>query len=305
LQRLAQNGKSDVAQLLEYRKVNKILTAFLPTYRELVTSEGLIHSNFNPDGTRTGRLSSSDPNWQQVPKQLKHLIKPARPGQKFVTFDLSAIEPVVLAKFSEDEALCKLILSGKSFHSNNAKSMFALPCSVDEVATLYSDKRRLAKTIGLAILYGAGWKQVQLAGKKEGVMFEEKECRAIVANLRETYSGVWQYKKNLDKQLEAGEVLYNLFGRPLRIDDPEDVYMKGLNSLVQSSASDLCLQIAQDIQDKGYGIPVLFVHDSITTAVNDASAEAGIKRQFEKYVFKTKWGDIRVACEGGVSEALE
>ncbi len=305
LNRLANEGKEDVKLLLKYRDIQKTLTGFIPTYKELTTAEGRIHSSFNMDGTRTGRLSASGPNWQQTPPELKHLVIPD-PGTVFVTYDLSAIEPLVLAYYSEDPELVKLIVEGRSFHSANAKAMFSLECDESQVGELHPKLRKLAKTVGLAILYGAGWRRVEIASKQAGIELSESQCKEVVYRIRDTYKGVWTFKQELDSELETGAVIFNLLGRPIKIHSTNEVYMKGLNTLVQSSASDLCLKISENISKIGDGVqPLIWVHDSIVTRVPSQKAEHYskiIKATFEAFKFETKYGILEVKCDGGVSE---
>lgn len=283
LQRLSREDES-VKKLLELRKATKLVTAFLPKYLANRTSEDRIHADFNIDGTRTGRLSSSGAaNLQQVPRDMKHIFI-ADPNMTFVTYDVTAIEPLLMAYYSEDAALTKLIQEGKSLHSVNAVIMFGLDCTDEEVKEKYPVQRQIAKTIGLACLYGAGWRQVQLACRKEGIFFTESECKNIVKRIRNTYQGVWDFKQELDRVLESEEVIYNYMGRPIKFINQEDVYMQGFNTLIQGSASDIVLDIGLEIDQKLPAIPVLFVHDSIISITMEENAE-NVDREIQS-IFK-------------------
>lgn len=310
LQRLS-NTNPEVKLLLDYREANKLVTAFLPKYLELAHNSR-IYTNFNIDGTRTGRLSSSSPNMQQHPRELKHLFK-ATPGKKLITYDLTAIEPLVMAYITGDDALCDVVLSGKSIHSVNAITMFGLECDESEVKTKYPEFRQIAKVLGLACLYGAGWRQVQMTALRNGISFTESQSKSIVRNLRETYKDVWAFKQELDLALEKGATIYNLLGRPIKIHNPEDVFMKGLNTLVQGTASDLCLEVGRRISEIPHCTPVLFIHDSVVTEV-DADVpgvdlkeiDAKIKHAFTDWNFKAANGKIlQIKVEGGISDVWE
>lgn len=275
----------DVRALLELKKLTKLTTAFLPKYLDLKTEANKIHCDFNIDGTRTGRLSSSGPNLQQHPKKLKHLFT-CTENEQLITFDVTAIEPLLMAYYTEDVALTTLIQEGKSLHSVNAIIMFNLDCEESEVKEKYNKERDIAKTIGLAVLYGAGWRQVELACRKEGIFFTERQCKDIVDRIRDSYRGVWEFKKALDNELIRGEIIYNLLGRPIKFTDPDDVYMKGFNTLIQGSASDLVLDIGLDISKIDNCKPVLFVHDSIITKYDGSGSielcANVIKEKFER-----------------------
>lgn len=302
LERLAVKNP-EVKKLLEYRATSKTLTAFLPSFLSLQYN-GRIHTNFNPDGTRTGRLSSDTPNLQQVPGKLKHLFR-ADSGKHFAIYDLGAIEPVILAYFSQDPALCDLIVKGQSFHSLNAIELFNLDCTEKEVKSLYPSLRDIAKTVGLAVLYGAGKDRVRIAAATAGVDLTEAECKEAVSRLRKKYEGVWSFKQELDAELEQGATLYNLMGRPVKIYDPEEVYMKGMNTLIQGSASDLTLQAAYDISLIPGCIPVAFVHDSVMTLVDDPALSDRVAGEFTKFDLTVNNVRLPLTVEGGISNVWE
>jgi len=303
---------SNVQTLLDYRATSKILTAFLPTYRS-EEYNGKIYSTFNFDGTRTGRLSSSKPNLQQVPSDLKKLFK-AKPGTYFATYDLGAIEPVILAYFSQDKELCDIILEGRSFHSANALEMFSdlmEPGTTEkDVKKYYNNLRDVAKTLGLSILYGSGYNRVKIAAMKAGISLTDKACKNIVYGLRDKYSGVWEFKQELDQELESGQVLFNLFGRPFKIENPDEVYMKGLNTLIQGSGSDLTMQAATDIGMIPGCTPIAFIHDSVVTEIQEEYESSAIcekiVHEFTKFELKLSDGRLLpLTVEGGVSNVWE
>jgi DNA polymerase I-like protein with 3'-5' exonuclease and polymerase domains len=265
LTRLASENKV-VGKLLEYRQRRKLSTAFFPEYWHMHV-DGRIYTQFNVTSTRTGRLSSNNPNLQQVPGHLHDLFT-ARPGHKLITRDLSAIEPTILAYYSEDKELCQLIQEGKRFHSLNALAMFDLDCRLEDVKTLFPKEDKVAKTVGLAILYGAGANRVYQELQKNGMdEYTLADAKRFVFRIRDLYSGVWKFKQELDRELESGAVIYNLLGRPIKIQDSQDVYMTGLNTLIQSSASDLLIH--QVFQIKNKVNPLLFVHDEVVLEVKD------------------------------------
>ena len=305
LNRLALEN-ADIKLLLELKKLTKLTTSFLPKYLELMTSENKLHCNFNIDGTRTGRLSSSSVNLQQVPRENKDLFI-AKDGYKFITYDVQSIEPVLMAYYTEDKALVDIVLNNRNFHSINTIEMFNLDCPEDEVKTKYKFYRDAAKEISLATLYGSGWNQVRISCLKRGIIKTEFECKEIVNRIRNKYSGVWDFKKALDKELEKGEVLFNLLGRPLKIPDPDDVYMRGFNTLIQSSASDLVLDIAEDIYKQTEAKPIMFIHDSVVFEVDENKVEnvdKMINNKFRRELTNSNFS-YRLNVEGGISNVWE
>lgn len=246
-------------------------------------------------------------NLQQTPKRLKSYFT-ARPGKLLATYDLGAIEPVILAYFSQDPNLCKLILAGESFHSINAINMFNLECTEKEVKKLYPLERDLAKTLGLAILYGAGVNRVVMAAAQAGVEISHSRAKEIVYGLRNYYKGVWEFKQELDQLLESGEVLFNLFGRPFKIENRDDVYMKGLNTLIQGSGSDLTQQAACDISKIPGCTPLAFVHDSVVTEIDAVRSEElcnKIQYEFTKFKLPSQYGNLPLTVEGGAYECWD
>ena len=303
LERLA-NKNAGVKLLLKHRGLNKLSTSFFPEYQSRL--EGTkIHTTLNSATARTGRLSSSNPNLQQVPGELHDLFI-ASPGHLLVTKDLSAIEPTILAYFSEDDNLCKLMISKGDFHGTNAQRMFDLDCDPLEVKVKYKGHRDIAKLVGLAVLYGAGWRRVFFEMTKAGFTdVTEWQCKEFVKRLREFYSGVWEFKKQLDSELERGSVLYNLLGRPFKIQASTDVYMKGLNTLIQGSASDLLQDATYQLRQAGFK-PLLLVHDEVIIEVPDDNTIKENERTIEAFLTKrplpTKHGNIPIRVEGKVSK---
>lgn len=271
LEGLAQNHP-DIGLLLEYRKWSKLVTAFYPSYRSHLR-QGRIHTSFNTSDTRTGRLSSSAPNCQQQPKETRHLFVPDR-EHSFIIRDLSAIEPTLIAYYSEDSTLLDIVVNGRDFHGATASAIFPyIDVPNQEIKAAFPRERRTAKTAGLAILYGAGARRLHQTLIKDGFLeYTEQDCRRMVQNIREFYSGVWAFKQELDRALEAGDVVYNLLGRPIRFEVFYEVYMKGFNRLIQSSASDLVLEALTLFNEWGrpFGAQALLaIHDEIVAQAPD------------------------------------
>jgi DNA polymerase I len=309
LTRLALQNE-EVKLLLAFRKANKLVTSFYPTYNDIVSKADKIHPSFNVVGTRTGRLSCNNPNLQQVPKEL-HALFTAKPGHLLITKDLSAIEPTVLAYYSEDLVLCNLMINKKDFHGTTAVAAFDLPCDPSEVKAKFPQFRNTAKTVGLAVLYGAGARQVHLTLQKDGYTdFTLSDAKRIVDNIRALYKGVWEFKKYLDKELERGQLIYNLFERPLKIQNKDDVYMTGLNTLVQSTASDLLVNACHIISEQKAGIkPLLLVHDELVCEVREEEAELAAEKIVEimcnQVKLTTEHGIIPIRTEGQINKRWE
>ena len=311
LERLAEEGHEDVRTYLEWRRCNKILTAFLPTYRDLMI-DGTLHPIFNPDSTRTGRTSSERPNCQQVPPALRNLFV-ARPGFKFIGYDAAAIEAKLIALYSGDPTLFRLIEQGVSIHDQNVRDFFELDTPHAEVKSRHPQERRAAKNVGFALFYNAGWNRIRIALAQLGFHKTREECKRILDRFKRRFAVAMEYTKGVVEYMEQGNVLENLLGRPLRIEHPEDAYMQAFNTLIQSSASDLNLHGAYKAhcEFKAAGIeayPVLFVHDFVAFEVKDehvAEADAILQRCLTDFSLETRLGPIKLEVDGGVSERWE
>jgi DNA polymerase I-like protein with 3'-5' exonuclease and polymerase domains len=309
LERLVGEGVAGVDTFLKWRKASKLITAFFPSYRS-EAYRGRIHTSYNLSGTRTGRLSSSGPNLQQISKEILDVFC-APAGSKLVYRDVSAIEPRLIAYETEDPALCKIFLDGSDFHSFNVRVMLGIEEEDAVIKKTYGKERDLAKEIGLALMYGAGSKRIQESAAKRGFKWSEKKCREINKNFQRTYERVWEFKQALEGAIKAGEVVTNVLGRPLAY-DMDRLHMQSLNTKIQSGGSDLLLEsvhrAAQKAGERNISFnPVLFIHDSITVEVLDQDAQAVydlIGEAIENWQLDTVWGRIPLLSEGGIYQNM-
>lgn len=303
LQRLAQTNRQDIVTFLEYRKEQKLITSFFPSYLEL-QNQGFISCSFNPTGTRTGRLSSSNPNLQQVPSDL-HEIFMAREGYLLASYDMTAIEAKLIAYYTEDPILIDVVNSGKDFHGFNAKIYCNLDCDPLEVKENFPKERKLAKEIGYALFYGAGANRLEAVSQKHGFNWTLKQCREKVENFKETYKTVFEIKAKFD-EYALNNPLENYFGRQHSYPDPTEIYMKAFNTLIQSSASDLVLNSAYKIVKEFKvcnidGFPLLYIHDEIVTEFKEEQKEKAIEI-IEKAMTNYDLGIIKLQVEGKVAK---
>ncbi len=311
LERLAGQGRQDIGEFLRYRKNRKLSTAFFPSYREMMW-KGALHCSFNPTGTRTGRLSSSGPNLQQVPKGI-HNIFVARPGYKLLTYDESAIEPRLIAFYSQDLNLYDILSQGKDFHNYNTGIFFDLDSSARDFKTRYPKERDVGKEVALALMYGAGTNRLMESAQKRGFVWSKREANYKLSRFKEFYEGVYKFREEVvNPALQAGSIK-NLFGRAFTIDDPSDIHMQGFNSLVQGSASDLVLESAHraqaEFEKQGLDAHVLLlVHDEIVVEAREdqaAQAETILVRAMTDYDLPTPLGPIHLKVEGKESKSWQ
>lgn len=311
LQKLSLNGSDDAKLFLEYRRWNKLATAFYPAYNQL-HNHGVVHCNFNPTGTRTGRLSSNEPNLQQVPADV-HSLFIARPGYKLATFDMRSIETVLIAYYSKDPILIDIVKQNIKFHGYNAKIYFPeINCDANEVKDNYPEHYSFAKELGYALFYGAGAGRIEATAKKRGYDWPSHKCKELKDNFKETYRQVFEFKRKLDTQALSHPII-NLLGRTHVYPDPTEIYMKTFNTLIQSSASDMVLnsayRISQQFQKRNLdGHVLLLVHDEIVTEIPENKQNECveiIKTSMTDYKLETPLDMIPLEVDGQVSYCWE
>jgi DNA polymerase I-like protein with 3'-5' exonuclease and polymerase domains len=308
LEKLILEGKEDLKIFSDYRKKTKIISSFIEPYKELII-DGRIYTNFNIGGAKTGRLSSSDINCQQIPPILKPAFQ-APAGYKMVSYDLSGIEPVVIAFLSEDLALCKALIDGHNFHNHVTKSIIEyVNCPIEDVKKLYPKERNLCKTLDLSWFYGSGLNRTMVTCNNHKFNWSEADARQKLRKFKQTYQGVFAFKQELDNLLVNGPV-EGIMGRKWVIDDPEEIYMHGFNGLVQGSASDMLLNSAAmiDKEFKELGIDagaLAIVHDEVLFLCPvdylDICEEI-IKQKMTGYVLENIHGRIPIEVEGGAED---
>lgn len=308
LARLIDEGRKDIQLYLDWRQAEKINTAFLPTYRELMVG-GKIHATYKITGTRTGRTSSSKPNFQQIPPKLYTLFRPSD-GHTFIKYDLSGIEAALIAVYSNDRLLYDLLSNDISIHDYNAHLLFNLDCKISDVKDAFPKQRKCIKNIGFGCFYGAGWRRIQIVFANAGFVITDRQAKEKRDLLKESYRGVFRFHKDVTEIFEGGGTLYNLLGRPISIQDPADAYMKGFNTLIQSSASDLnlhaCYKARQEWLKTQTGARALaLIHDCILAESPKDTAKLSdsiLVNAMTNYKLTCDHGPINLKVEGGVSD---
>ena len=297
LEELAQQGHEVPRLMMEYRELEKLRSTYVEALPQLVNSRThRIHTSFNQTVAATGRLSSSDPNLQNIPirTDLGREIRKgfvAAPGTVFLTVDYSQIELRVMAHFSGDEAFVTAFTQGIDVHRQTASVVFGVP--IDDVTALM---RGQAKTVNFATLYGQG--PFSLA-RQLGITREE--AKEFIDTYFERFSGVRDF---LDAQVEmAREKGYveTLMGRRRYVPELRsgswNIRQFGervaQNTPIQGTAADLMkkamidVQAALDEADTGAEM-LLQVHDELLLEVPEA--EVDVVR------------DLVVACMEGAVE---
>lgn len=230
--------------LLEYRELNKLLGTYLlplPGYLSPVT--GRLHASFHQTGAATGRLSSSDPNIQNIPirtpagREIRRAFRARDPQSVLITADYSQVELRMLAHFSDDAELTKAFREGLDIHAYVASQVFGVP--LEEVT---SDQRRIAKTVNFGIVYG------QTAfGLARTLRIPRADAQRFIDEYKERYVGLDRFLRTCIDEAEDLGYVTTIMGR--RRDIPEIRSRNrnqrflgerlAINSVIQGSAADL------------------------------------------------------------------
>lgn len=255
-----------VSKLRDYRGTQKVYTSFIDGSLKKMR-RGRIHPSFNINGTVTGRISSSNPNMQQLPKDggVRGIYVPD-PDRSFLSCDYAQLEVSLAAHFSRDENLLKIVNEGASQH--------------DITATGLGIDRNKAKTINFAMQYGAGVKKVQTI-----LGCSPKDAEHALNKYWETYAGLHKFIKWCHKHVDDGIPLINPFGRqrhfPTVFEDKwarEAAYRQAANSLIQGTGADItsrALYLTSDkLQELGIGRTMFSVHDELVVEVENSACES-------------------------------
>lgn len=259
-------------KVLEYRELAKLKSTYADVLPRLIhPATGRLHTRFSQTGTATGRLSSANPNLQNIPvrTELGREIRAAfvaSPGAKLLSADYSQIELRILAHLSEDPVLLDAFRRGEDVHSRTAQEVFGVAPFAQTL-----EHRRVAKVINFGVIYG-----LSAFGLAQQLGIEQRESAKFIAAYFERYSGI---KKYLDRQIaetRQTKITRTLFGRirPIpEIDSPQPnlrsfAERTAMNTPMQGSAADLIklamIQVDRRLSEEGYQARmILQVHDEL------------------------------------------
>jgi DNA polymerase-1 len=272
LQELAEQGHRLPELLMEYRELSKLESTYLDTLPALVHPRtGRLHTSFNQTVASTGRLSSSDPNLQNIPirRELGRDIRRGfipRAGWRFVAADYSQIELRLLAHLSGDPAFVDAFRAGGDIHRQTAAIIFGVP--VDAVTP---EMRARAKTINFATIYGQGAHALS-----RQLRIEFAEARAFIAAYFERFQGIRAYLDSMVEFARAHGYVQTIFGRRRYVPELRDRNFNvrafgertAANSPIQGSAADLIkiamIRIDQALRAESLQTKMLLqVHDEL------------------------------------------
>lgn len=261
--------------LLQYRQLSKLKFTYLDGLLPLVEKDGRLHTNYNQAATQTGRLSSSEPNLQNLPirqeqgRKLRKLFT-APPGKLLLDADYSQIELRILAHMAQDEAMTQAFLNGEDIHTQTAAAVFGLP--PDMITT---QLRSYAKAVNFGIIYGIS--DFSLA-KNIGVT--KKEAAQFIERYKTTYSGITAFmdrtiafakehgyvetafgRRRYLPEISAGNFVTRSFGE-----------RAAMNAPIQGTAADIIklamVRVAKRLKAEGYqAFITMQIHDELVLEV--------------------------------------
>lgn len=281
LAELALQGFRLPALILEYRELAKLKSTYLDALPQQVAADGRIHTRFNQAVTATGRLSSSDPNLQNIPirSELGREVRRAfvaEEGKLLVAADYSQVELRVLAHLSGDPALVEAFARGEDIHAATASLVFGV---ARELVT--PEMRRAAKTINFGLIYGMG---AYALSRELGV--SQREAQAFIDAYFARLPQVKAYLEGVKDQARQTGKVRTLFGRmrPIAGLDSANANVRGnaermaINAPVQGTAADLMklamIAIFRKLQTAGFPARIILqVHDELVLEAEAAQAQ--------------------------------
>ena len=260
-----------VRLILDWREKSKIKSTYLDTLGPLRRVDGRVHTTYNQTITATGRLSSSDPNLQNIPtrSELGRTVKTAfsaGEGSVFLAVDYSQIELRLLAHLSGDEHLVRAFNEGEDFHAETAARVFGVP-----VSEVTPDLRSRAKAVNFGIVYGQ-----QAYGLSQSLHISMAEARDMIDRYYEAYPGVRTFLDNVVARAKQTGYAETMYGRRRHIPElkAKNPQLRGfgertaMNHPMQGTAADIIkiamARVSRRLEEEGFAAHmILQVHDEL------------------------------------------
>ncbi len=265
-----------VDEVLEYRMLTKLKSTYADGLLKVISEDGRIHTNFQMTVTATGRLSSTEPNLQNIPvrkklgAQIRNMFV-AAPGMMLVDADYSQIELRLLAHISGDETMKEAFLSGEDFHTVTASNVFGVP--VSEVTPIL---RSRAKAVNFGIVYG-----ISAFSLAQDIGVYPNEAKAYIDAYLEKYHGVRDYMKQIVETAKAQGYVSTVYGRRRYLPELKSANFNmrsfgervALNMPVQGTAADIIKLAMVNVHRRLKARLILQVHDELIVECPGVEAE--------------------------------
>ncbi|HEL2071976.1 TPA: DNA polymerase I [Streptococcus suis] len=272
-----------VSKILEYRQITKLQSTYVVGLQDAILEDGKIHTRYVQDLTQTGRLSSTDPNLQNIPVRLEQgrLIRkafvPSLENSVLLASDYSQIELRVLAHISQDQHLIEAFQQGADIHTSTAMRVFG----IEKAEDVTPNDRRNAKAVNFGVVYG-----ISDFGLSNNLGITRKEAKAYIDTYFERFPGIKNYMENIVREARDKGYVETIYKRRRELPDINSrnfnvrnfAERTAINSPIQGSAADI-LKVAMINLDKALteaGLAtrmLLQVHDEIVLEVPVAELE--------------------------------
>ncbi len=273
-----------IEKLLEYRLWAKLKSTYLDSMGELIDDEtGRVHTSFNQMATATGRLSSSDPNLQNIPvrteegKAIRSIFEPGEDYDYLMSADYSQIELRILAHLSGDKNFVDSFTRGEDIHTRTASEVFCVP--MDEVTPIL---RRHAKAVNFGIVYG-----ISDFGLSKGLGIPRKDAAKYIADYFEKYGGVKSFIDEMVQKAHRDGFVTTMFGRRRELPAIQSknfvqrslAERMAMNTPIQGTAADIIklamIEVYRKLRDGGFKSRMLLqVHDELVLEVKAEETDA-------------------------------
>jgi len=296
------------AYILRYRTLSKLKSTYVDTLADQAGSDGRLHTHFVQTGTATGRLSSRDPNLQNIPirdeegRRIRQAFV-AEPGNVLISADYSQIELVVLAHLSQDPGLIEAFIKGQDVHRRTASLIFGIP--EEQVS---GEQRRIAKTINFGVMYGMS--AFRLSNE---LSISRSDAQAFINTYFTTYKGIRSFIDTTIQETERTGYSQTILGRRRYIPtinsrnktEKAAAERIAINTPIQGSAADIVklamIRLDRALRKRGSPAQMLLqVHDELILECPEAQAEetAGlVKEEMEQAIVLRV--PLRVSVETG------
>ena len=277
-----------IDDILEYRQLAKLQSTYVEGLQKVISKDHRIHTRFNQTLAQTGRLSSIDPNLQNIPirleegRKIRKAFKPTSKDSVILSADYSQIELRVLAHITQDESLKHAFINGHDIHTATAMKVFNVES--DQVDSLM---RRQAKAVNFGIVYG-----ISDYGLSQSLGITRKQAKAFIDDYLASFPGVKQYMSDIVKDAKAQGYVETLLHRRRYIPDitSRNVNLRSfaertaMNTPIQGSAADIIklamVKFSEKIKETKYHAKLLLqVHDELIFEIPKSEVE-----DFSKFV---------------------
>ncbi|HEV7645095.1 MAG TPA: DNA polymerase I [Pyrinomonadaceae bacterium] len=293
--------------IIEYREIDKLKSVYTDALPGQVQSDGRIHGKLNQTVAATGRLSSTDPNLQNIPirtvlgQEIRRAFIPAK-GNKLISADYSQLELRILAHVTQDEKMLEAFRNNEDIHAQTALLVFG-----DGSAQEMKERRRLAKIVNFGIAYA-----VEAYGLSQRVGLTVQEAKKVIADYFETYKGIRTYMDETPLKAKEQGYISSLFGRRRPLPSINDrnytvrsrAEREAINMPIQGSASDIVkismLRVDKALQKEGFQAKLIMqIHDELLLDVPENEVEAVSKLLCREMESSAKL-DVPLVAEVGV-----